>query len=57
MFGKLLSLPIRLINVPAKAFDRAMNYVCDDDPREEMASRPLSALAEIVEEAVDGDDE
>lgn len=50
-FGKLLATPIRLLNVPLRAAEKLLN---DDDDR--VVSAPLEAIAEAVEEAVDGED-
>ena len=54
MFGKLLAAPIRLINTPARAVEKLLEdkHSPDDD---RVISAPLEALAEAVEEVVDGD--
>lgn len=51
--GKLLALPVRLINLPMTLADKLMD---GDDDKERMFSAPLESLAETVEEAVDGED-
>lgn len=49
MFGKLLALPLRVLNVPLALVDA---LVVD----EKLLSVPLEATAEVVEETIDGDD-
>jgi hypothetical protein len=51
MFGKILATPVRIVNAPL----RAMEKIVDPADREEdrIASRPLEAVAEALEE-VDG---
>ena len=51
MFGRLLSLPLRLINAPL----RATENVLDTPDDERIMSVPLTELANEVEQAVDGD--
>ncbi len=51
MFGRLLSLPLRLINAPL----RATENVLDTPDDERILSLPLSELSDEIEQAVDGD--
>lgn len=52
MFGKLLSLPVRLLNIPARALEKLVG----DIPKEDrVISKPLDNLAEAIEEAMDGE--
>lgn len=51
MFGKLLAAPFRIVNVPLRVFEK---LVADD---ERSISKPLEAVAESIEEAVDGDED
>ncbi|ULQ45924.1 hypothetical protein JN531_012525 [Flagellatimonas centrodinii] len=56
MFGKLLAAPLRIVNAPIRAVE---NLVMDDDhapiqPGDRVASRPLDALADELEKALDG---
>lgn len=51
MFGKLLALPVRIINVPATALEKIL------DADERSISKPLESVAEAIEEAADGDTE
>jgi hypothetical protein len=53
MFGKLLAAPIRLLNVPARAFEKLTDP--DDPKNERILSDPLESVAEAVEEAIDGE--
>jgi hypothetical protein len=53
MFGKLLALPVRLVNVPARAIEKLVD---PDAPKEDrFISAPLESLAEAIEEAADGE--
>ena len=49
MFGKLLSLPVRLLNVPMRAVERIVAPQDPDPPR--LLSQPLESVAEAIEEA------
>ena len=56
-FGKLLALPVRILNVPFRAIEKvvALTDGQKDIPKEDrVASAPLGALADALEE-VDGD--
>ena len=59
MFGKLLALPVRLLNVPARVADAALDYMEGGSgaikDAENVVSAPLKAVADAIEEAVDGD--
>lgn len=51
--GKILALPVRLLNVPA----RTMEKLIGDLPKEDrILSKPLEDLAEAIEEAAEGAD-
>lgn len=53
LLAKLLALPIRLANVPARTIE---NIVDKDTPKEDrLFSKPLDALADAIEEACDDD--
>ena len=49
MFGKLLALPLRILNVPLKVVDKVIL-----DEEEDVMAFPLEIAAEVVEEAIDG---
>ncbi len=51
MLGKLLALPIRLLNVPARSLEILLG---EDDPEDRIISQPLESVAKAVEEAADG---
>ncbi len=53
MFGKLLALPIRVVNVPFRVAEKLVEA---DNPEDRILSVPLEAVAEAVEEAADGED-
>lgn len=57
MFGKLLALPVRLLNVPARAAEKLAGYMTDtgDEKDDRVLSAPLESVAEAVEETVDGE--
>ncbi len=57
MFGKLLALPVRLLNVPMRTVEKAVDTALDEEtPKSERAlSVPLEALAQVIEEAADGE--
>lgn len=53
IFAKLISAPVRLLNVPARALEK----FAGDPPKDERClSKPLDSLAEAIEEAVDGEE-
>lgn len=52
MLGKILSAPIRIVNAPLRAMEK---LATDDHPDDRIASAPLNALAEAIEE-IDDDD-
>ena len=52
MFGKLISLPIRIANIPFRAIEMLIGEI----PKEErIASKPLDSIAKAIEEALDGE--
>lgn len=55
--GRFLALPVRLVNVPARAIEKFIDIATGDEtPKEDcFVSGPLEALAEAIEEAVEGD--
>jgi hypothetical protein len=55
MLGKLFAAPFRLLNVPMRASEKLLG---DDESKEDrILSAPLEAVAESVEEAIDGEDD
>lgn len=52
MIGKLLALPIRIVNVPARAFEKLFG---DTPKSSRILSKPLESLAEAVEETLEGE--
>lgn len=51
VIGKILALPIRLLNVPARTIE---NLVDPDTPDEDrIFSKPLDVLADAIEDATD----
>ena len=54
LLGKLFAAPVRLINAPL----RAVEDVLGDDPSEDerLISKPLGALGDEIEQAIDGED-
>jgi hypothetical protein len=52
MFGKLLALPVRILNIPARAMEK---LVGDQEKEDRVISKPLELLAEAIEESLDGE--
>lgn len=50
--GKALATPVRIANAPVRAMEKIVDP--EDHPDDRIASRPLEAVAEALEE-VDGD--
>ena len=48
LFGKILSVPIKLVNAPIKAMEDTLLGVDHDDDR--IMSKPLDKLAEHIKE-------
>jgi hypothetical protein len=46
LLGDLLSLPVKIVNAPIRAFED----VLDVDDRDRLLSKPLDALADELEE-------
>jgi len=53
LFGKLFSFPVRVLNVPARTIENLL----DVEEKDRVASRPLEALAEAIEEAAEDIDD
>lgn len=53
VIGKLLSLPFKIANIPARAVEKVVGGMCgqDDIPEEErFLSMPLKKLCDAIEE-------
>ena len=52
MIGKLLALPVRLLNVPNRAVEKLVDSMCGGETSKEdrILSKPLESLAEAIEE-------
>lgn len=53
MIGKLFSLPVKILNIPARALEKTFAAACgEEDIRKEerILSKPLEKLAEAIEE-------
>ena len=49
--GKCIALPVRILNIPARALE---NLVDEDTPREDrFISKPLDVFADAIEDAFD----
>ncbi len=53
LFGKIFSFPVRVLNVPARTIENLL----DVEEKDRVASRPLEALAEAIEEAAEDIDD
>lgn len=51
--GKLLALPVRIVNIPLKLVDRVIDL---EDEGDDITAAPLEYVAKELEEAVDGKD-
>lgn len=49
--GKLIALPIRIVNAPV----RALEDICEVDENDRIMSKPLDLLADEIEEATEDD--
>ena len=50
IFGKLLSTPIRILNVPARASEKFVDPDSSRDDDENILSKPLESLAKALDE-------
>lgn len=48
--GNLLALPVRILNIPARTFEK---FIGDAPKEDRILSRPLESLAEAIEEATE----
>lgn len=52
--GKLIAAPVRIVNAPLRAIEDVLS---DDPPESErLISKPLGALGDELEKAVDGEE-
>ena len=49
-FGDLLALPVRIINVPARAIEKLVDPDSERDSESNVLSKPLETLAKTLEE-------
>ena len=49
ILGKILAIPIRLLNVPARTFELLVQDT-DKDDEDNLLSKPLETLAKAIEE-------
>lgn len=54
MLGRLLAMPIRILNVPVRTVEKLVDREGEVHTQDLVLSRPLEELAEAVEEAADG---
>ena len=53
MIGKILALPVRILNVPFRTIEKLVGNMCggDDIPKDDrIMSKPLEVLAEALED-------
>lgn len=53
MIGKILSLPVKVMNIVPRSIEKVVDHMCgEEDIREEerILSAPLSAIAKAIEE-------
>ncbi len=52
LLGSILSLPIRVANIPARAIETLVDQDSKLGDRENVLSRPLETVARSIEEAI-----
>lgn len=50
VIGKILALPIRIINIPARIVEKLVDPDSELGDKNNVASAPLETLAEVIEE-------
>ncbi len=58
MFGKLLALPVRIVNVPLRSIEKIVAHCGGNEDihtEDRLFSVPLEAIAKAIEEAADGE--
>ena len=57
--GKILSLPVKVLNVPFRAVEKVFDSICGQEMPESdrVISLPLKALADALEEIDEEDEE
>lgn len=48
--GKVLSAPLKIVNIPLRVADKALNYALDEPDRPRLAA-PLKETSEVIEDA------
>jgi hypothetical protein len=50
LFGSLLAMPVRILNIPARAMERLVDSESELYDEDNALSRPLEKLAQAIEE-------
>jgi hypothetical protein len=53
LLGELLALPVRVLNIPNRAIEKLVDPDSKRDDDSNVLSRPLEALAQVIEEITD----
>lgn len=56
LFGKILSAPIRILNVPARVVEKIVDPNSKLDDKDNVLSMPLEKLAQAIEEVDKNED-
>jgi hypothetical protein len=51
IFGDLLALPVRIVNIPARVIEKLVDQNSELDDEDNILSKPLEKLAQAIEEA------
>lgn len=54
LLGDLVSVPFKLLNVPAKVIEKFVDPGDEMDEEDKFLSKPLETIAKELKEAVDG---
>ncbi len=53
IFGKILSTPVRILNVPARAIEKLVDSESKCDDKDNVLSKPLESIAKALDEVDD----
>lgn len=53
IFGKILSMPVRILNVPFRTIEKIVDPGSERDDEDNILSKPLEKLAKSLEEIDD----
>ena len=50
LFGELLSMPVRILNIPNRAIELLVDPESERDDEDNLLSKPLETIAKAIEE-------